>query len=486
MSLSNAISNAVSGIVAASRGTEVVASNLANALTPGYARRELQQSARSYLAGGGGVQVDGVARAVRNSVLAQGRLASADAARAGTLADFHKSMADALGVPGQAGALTTLLSEFEAALVSASARPENESGLARALSAASALAGAYQSIGNNIQQARTTADQAIAQDVATLNSGLEQVAELNRQIAMQMTAGGDANALQDERQRLIDQLAEIVPLKELPRENGRVALFTANGGVLLDGTEPARFGFTAAGPVTAGMAVGASALGLLSVNGEEIPAAQMGRYAGGRLAANFQIRDVDAPLAQARLDAAALDLHDRFADSTLDPTLGASDPGLFTDAGALVLPPPAPGLAQRLTLNPALDPAAGGDIWRLRDGLRATAPGPAGASGLLVAMKDALGASRASTLPGLSARPRTAAVLASELTSLAASGRIDAERVLGAAAVQSSTYASLLQQDGVDSDKEMETLLALERAYASNARVLQAVDEMIQTILRLT
>src|SRR5690606_28480188 len=205
------------------------------------------------------------ARVVRNSVLAQGRLASADAARAGTLADFHKSMADALGVPGQAGALTTLLSEFEAALVSASARPENESGLARALSAASALAGAYQFIGNSIQQTRTTADQAIAQDVATLNSGLEQVAELNRQIAMQTTAGGDANALQDERQRLIDQLAEIVPLKELPRENGRVALFTANGGVLLDGTEPARFGFTAAGPVTAGMAVGASALGLLSL-----------------------------------------------------------------------------------------------------------------------------------------------------------------------------------------------------------------------------
>ncbi len=101
-------------------------------------------------------------------------------------------------------------------------------------------------------------------------------------------------------------------------------------------------------------------------------------------------------------------------------------------------------------------------------------------------MKDALGASRASTLPGLSARPRTAAVLASELTSLAASGRIDAERVLGAAAAQSSTYTALLQQDGVDSDKEMETLLALERAYASNARVLQAVDEMIQTILRLT
>ena len=486
MSLSNAISNAVSGLVAASRGTEVVASNLANALTPGYARRELQQSARSYLAGGGGVQVDGVARAVRNSVLAQGRLASADAAHAGTLADFHKSMADVLGVPGQPGALSTLLSEFDAALVSASARPENEAGLARVLSAADALAGAYRAAGDTVQQARTSADQAIAQDVVFLNSGLERIAELNRQIAMQMTAGGDANGLQDERQRLIDQLAEIVPLKELPRENGRVALFTANGGVLLDGTTPSRFDFTAAGPVTASMAVGASTLGLLSVNGEEIPPAQMDRYGGGRLAANFQIRDVDAPLTQARLDAGALDLHDRFADSAVDPTLAAADAGLFTDAGARVLPPPATGLAQRLALNSALDPAAGGELWRLRDGLGAAVPGPSGASGLLVAMKDALNASRTSALPGLSDRPRTAAGLVTDLTSLAASGRLDAERVYGAATVQSTTYVSLLQQDGVDSDKEMESLLALERAYASNARVLQAVDEMIQTILRLT
>ena len=486
MSLSNAISNAVSGIVATSRGTEVVASNLANALTPGYARRELQQSARAYLAGGGGVQVDGVARVVRGSVLAQGRLASAGTAHAGTLADFHKSMADAIGVPGQPGALTTLLSEFEAALVSASARPENEAGLGRALSAASALAGAYREIGDSIQQARTTADQAIAQDVDTLNSGLERIAELNRQIAMQVTGGGDANGLQDERQRLIDMLAEIVPLKELPRENGRVALFTANGGVLLDGTEPTRFDFVASGTMTAAMGTGASPPGLLSVNGEEIPAAQMGRYTGGRLAANFHIRDVDAPSAQGRLDAAALDLHDRFADSAVDSTLGAADPGLFTDAGARVLPPPAPGLAQRLALNLAIDPAAGGEIWRLRDGLGAAMPGPAGASGLLVAMKDALGTSRTTAAPGLGARPRTAAVMAAEITSIAASSRLDAERVLGTATAQSSTYATLLRQDGVDSDKEMETLLALERAYASNARVLKAVDEMIQTILRLT
>ena len=65
-------------------------------------------------------------------------------------------------------------------------------------------------------------------------------------------------------------------------------------------------------------------------------------------------------------------------------------------------------------------------------------------------------------------------------------GRIEAERVLGGATAQSATFEAMRQQDGVDSDREMETLLALERAYASNAKVLQAVDEMLQTMLRLT
>ncbi|SDK47883.1 Flagellar basal body rod FlgEFG protein C-terminal [Paracoccus chinensis] len=280
----------------------------------------------------------------------------------------------------------------------------------------------------------------------------------------------------------MDGLSEIVPIKELPRENGKVALFTATGGTLLDGTAPARFEFSPV-PVMTAEAVGAPALGLLRLNGEEIPPAQMGRFAGGRLAANFQIRDLDGPGAQASLDAAARDIHDRFAAGP-DPTLPPGAPGLFTDPGGAATA--VPGLAQRLTVNAAADPAAGGALWRVRDGLQASAPGPVGNADLLLGMHEALGALRPSSLAGMSPVPRSAATLAADLSSWAASGRIEAERVLGGATAQSATFEAMRQQDGVDSDREMETLLALERAYASNAKVLQAVDEMLQTMLRLT
>ena len=109
-----------------------------------------------------------------------------------------------------------------------------------------------------------------------------------------------------------------------------------------------------------------------------------------------------------------------------------------------------------------------------------------GNADLLAGLQDALGALRPSSLAGMSAVPRTAATLAADLTSLAASGRIDAERVLGGARTRSSTFETMLRQDGVDSDHEMETLLTLERAYAANAKVLKAVDDMLETMLRLT
>lgn len=38
---------------------------------------------------------------------------------------------------------------------------------------------------------------------------------------------------------------------------------------------------------------------------------------------------------------------------------------------------------------------------------------------------------------------------------------------------------------GVDTDAEMQTLLLVEQAYAANARVIQAADDMLQLILEI-
>ncbi len=486
MSLSNALSNAASGIAYASRATETVASNIANAQTPGYARRELQLSPRSHVSGGGGVQIDSVRRVVQQAVLAQHRLAAADDARASRLAAFASDMDAAFGVPGQPLALSTVLSEFDASLISATAHPESEAGLAQVVSRASDLAAKLNYLGSRLQDARTEAERDIGADVDLLNQGLAQVAELNRRISAQVASGGDATSLLDRRQALITDIAGIVPLQEMPRDNGRVALVTKGGALLLDGDTPLPISFSGAGQVEPGMQVGTPPLTRIAVDGVDLTAGQMVLFAGGSLAAAFTIRDEAAPGMQAQLDSVALDLHDRFADAATDPSLAAGQPGLFNDAGAFATPALATGLANRFSVNAAVVTSKGGAVWRLRDGMAAGAPGPVGSSAMLDAMSKALASSRPAGASATTATPRSAAGHVAELTTTVATLRLRSEDDASRTGATSSGLEDTLRGDGVDTDRELASLLNLERAYAANAKVLKAVDDMLLNILRLT
>lgn len=474
MSLSASLSSALSGLTAAARGAEVVSSNVANARTAGYARRELLLAVRSPQ----GVQVAGVARMVDRALQTDRRAAQAAAENTDLRSAFLRRIEEAIGLPGDDGALSTRIGAFAAALTAAAGRPESTALLTAAVDAAAGIAGHLAGASDAIQTARAEADRAIAADVGLLNDSLARIADMNRQIRTTLGSGRDASALMDQRQQLVDGIAAIVPLREVDRGNGQIALYTAGGAVLLDGT-PAEFGFTPAGIVVPGMTQGTGALSGLTLNGRAIGTAETGLLGGGRLAANFALRDVLGPEAQARLDAVARDLVERFADPALDPTLAPGAAGLFTDGGGPFAPGDETGLAARLAVNPALDGAA----WRLRDGLGAAAPGEPGQSALLARMADALDTARTPASGGFGGGARSFAALASDLLSTVATARLTAD---GAATFSAAKAAALQQQEaagGVDTDHEIQMLLQIETAYAANAKVLQSVDEMLDLLL---
>ncbi len=486
MSISAAISNAVSGLTAASRGTETVSTNIANARTEGYARRELELSARIYERGGG-VSIDGVRRMVNASLLADNRLARAQLGSADTIASFHAALEDAIGTVTQAGSLGNLLTAFDAAVVSAAARPDSDTRLSAVLDTAQTLAQKINSIANTIQSARTSAEQTIANDVARLNSALDQVTSLNKQIASLTAQGKDASSMMDSRQAVIDGISAIVPIRQVPRDHGQVALFTTGGAVLLDGTNPARVGFSRADPVTVGMSLAAGTLSNLTFNDSQLTSFQQAAmFSGGTLGANFAIRDDLAPEYQRQIDAYARDLYDRVSSPEVDTTLPTGGPGLFTDDQSAFLPANESGFANRLAVSALVDPTSGGQLWRIRAGMNAGVPGEVGESSLLNKMSAVLSASRAPGSTNISSSLRTLHSLTAEISSNAASSRIRSE----ATALQNTThYESLrtaLLADGVDTDKEMESLLALEQAYSANAKVFQTANDMLDTILRLT
>lgn len=486
MSISLALSNALSGLGAVSRGTEVVSSNLANALTPGYGARELQLSSRTLGGNGGGVRVEGIARLVPAAILADHRIAESSLGSSSTLSNFQVTIENATGSANQSDSLTTILGNFQASLVSAAANPDSDAELRNVSESATSLSNKINYIAIELQKARTMADKSIEGDVGRLNSALSEVARLNRLVTIAQAKGQDASALIDARQATIDGIADIVPIKEVQRDNGMVSLFTKGGATLIDGLKPAKIEFSASGAITPQMSNAGGQLSTLVVDGIALTQAQMNMFKGGSLAANFNIRDNLAPAYQDQLDTLAKDLYDRLADPDVDATLSAGQAGLFTDRQAALDPASTLGFANRITVNNAVNPERGGELWRIRDGINAVQPGPPGNSTTILQLGDALSFQKVSSVPGTSGALKSLFTSASDLQSLVGINRVKSEASEAHDASYASTMKSSLLAHGVDSDKEMEMLLQLERSYAANAKVIQAVNDMLDSILRIS
>lgn len=484
MSLSTSLNAALTGLTASARSAEVVSSNVANAMTEGYGVRRLQVSAQQLGIQGAGVQVTGVSRHVDLVLLNDRRMAQADAGAASVFSGFSRGLEASIGMPEDPGSLGATITNFERALVEAAARPESSARLNSVVSSAHALTERIGAIATDIGQARQNADHEIGGTVARLNTALEQISELNSRIARSGNGGRDAVTLMDERQRLVDEVAQEIPLRQIDRGRGEVALLGMGGLILLDGA-PAELGFVPRGVVTPHTTVENGGLSGLTVNGQAVDVhANQAPIRGGRLEALFQLRDQEAPAAQARIDAVARDMVERFQDSGVDPTLGAGQPGMFTDAGGAFDPLNEVGLSLRLGVNAAADPAQGGEIWRIRDGLGAAVPGPAGDASGLQRLVDAMSTARMANSGDFTAAARSASAFSADFLSSVSAERDTAERREVFTQAHFSALKEQELQGGVDTDAEMQRLLLIEQAYAANAKVIQVVGEMLDALER--
>jgi flagellar hook-associated protein 1 len=485
MSVTSALAGALSGLSATSRQAEILSSNVANATTPGYARRQVSLGSAVLAGQGQGVQILGVTRDVDRQLLGERRIAQAGGGDRDVRAEFLKRVEQAIGTPESEGSLAARLAAFDQSLVEAAGRPESQARLNGIATTAKSLAAGLASATREIQTARATADRRIGDEVGKLNSTLVQLQELNVELRSFTGAGRDISALLDKRQQLVDQISAIVPVREVPRDLNQIALFTTGGAPLLEGS-PAVIGFTATHTVTPEMTQVLGGLSGITINGRPYDTAgSASPILGGTLGALFAVRDELAVSAQGKLDAAARDLVERFASIAVDPTLVPGAPGLFTDSGAAFDPLNEVGLAGRLSLNAAADPVQGGALFRLRDGLGAATEGPPGNATLLNALHAALIGARPLSSTGFAAGSRSFANLTGDIMSDSAALRLSAQSEQSFASAKLTALTDLEAQNGIDTDQEMQELLVIEKNYAANAKVIQAVADMIDTLIRL-
>lgn len=485
MSISGTLFNAQSGLIASARIADSISQNVSNAMTEGFGRREVELSAASLNGRGSGVRVASVQRMADLIAIADRRLAQADTGRTDALSNMYSRLESVIGIPGETGSLSDQVSAFEAALAAAESRPDSAVRLQYVVYAARDLVGKTNQISDATQTIRVEADKSISNQVGTLNDTLAGVAELNRDILLQTAAGNNANGLMDQRQILVDRIAGIIPLKVYPREHDQIAITSAGGAVLLDGTA-AEFAFTPVGQITPDMTLGTGALSGLELKGKPVEIGSgTGLLAAGALAAAFEIRDTLAPFASAQADAFARNLMERFEDPALDATLGIGDPGLFTDAGARFDTLNEVGIAGRLDLNNSVDPQSGGALWRIRDGLGATSPGNVGDNTMLAAFAGALTNEMSPASGQFSTGFSDLSELSGDLAALNSGSRLSAETAHAFAQSRFRELSLIEMESGVDMDQEMQKLLMVEQTYAANARVIATVDEMLRTLLEI-
>ncbi|MCB4822340.1 flagellar hook-associated protein FlgK [Roseicella aerolata] len=502
MSLDAALSIARSGLAAVQRGLAQSSQNVANAETPGYTRKAVPQQALVVGDRPAGLRGGEAARAVDAALLA--RLDGSRAAAAGA-ALRERLLSGIEAAHGAAGeTLADGLAGLRNAFLALRAAPADAGRQQEAVHAAATIAERLNGVSAAIGAARQQAQDAVVTEVATANAALREIAELT--LRLKTGAEGDAAALEDQRDAAIARLAEVMDVQAVRRQGGDL-LLVARGGLVLP-LDPKRDVLATSEALVAPdgfHGTGGSLPGVL-LNGQDVTA----QILGGRLGESLGLRDRTLPRYQAEADLLAANLAAR---------LEAQGLRLFTDADGAGPPDPSlpyagssqAGFAGRIRVNPAVlaNPAL------LRDGTHAVAGGPGGPSAftpngaggpagfttLIDRILDfSLGAEAApgqawapiagsglgpdGSLASPFAVPATLDAYAGRLTAAQLGDRAAATAAKDRAeALRGTLEARFGRESGVDVDAEMAGIVALQNAYAANARVLGTVQTLWETLL---
>lgn len=275
MSLIGALDSALSGLRATQIGIQNASNNIANAGDENYSRKKVLTAPITLGNGAGGVGVIGFARET-NVILGKAYLGSiSEQGKAGVQKEYFDAVKDVAGLSDNTVRLSAYMNQFSAAWQNLSAAPESVVRQREVLRTADTFATELRRISGDIEDLDRRAQTEQNDKVASLNNLLDLVRRLNEQVASANSQGQPTGDLEDQRDVAIRQIAELVEVRQLTGDLGRIRLITPGGYTLLD-LQATTFTFD-----------GTSVLG----NGVDVD----GVMVGGRLEGLAQIREDYSP-----------------------------------------------------------------------------------------------------------------------------------------------------------------------------------------------
>ena len=464
MSTFSGLNTAYSGLVAARHGLDVVGQNISNANTEGYTRQRVTTGAvgapatglfSTGVRAGQGVVVNGVARLGDAHLDAQVRESLAGSGFSSVQAATLSTLEGSLNEPSDNG-MSASLQNFWTAWQGLS----NDAGggapsavLLREANALSAhLAQGYQAAAGQWSELR----QETTTMVAEVNTAATQVAELNNQVRKALAAGGSANELIDQRNTLVATISALTGASMRQREDGTVDVVMGGNSLVSGGSVRT---LAVAGPGRLDTA-GPDAVRVEFTHRPGTSAGLDGGEIAGALSAL-------APAATGGALAEAATFYNDFASSLAARVNAVHSQGATTD-GTTGLDFFAIG-GDPASLNLTVVPVDA-------SGIAAGTPGGGGLNGGNADAMSQLGSGADS--PDV--------VWAGFVTQLGLETKAARQTAVLADLAASSSIGRQLSNASVDLDEENLNLLSYQHAYQGAARVITAIDEMLDTLINRT
>ena len=320
----------MSGLRATQASLALVGSNVANAETPGYVKKTLNQVAGTTGDYGSSVLLNGVNRQLDQYLQSQLRTESSGAAYADIRSTYLANLQNVYGNPSGTATIEAAFNNLKTALQGLSTNPDSQSARIGVVGAAQTMAQQLNASAQGIQSLRANAETGINDSVITANNAMAQIAAINNQLQSNGQTDAATASLLDQRDQYINRLSQLMDIRTVTNNLNQVTVFT-NSGVQLVGTEAAKLSFNPQGTMTPNTLYNTdptkSNVGTISINfphGGSYDMVSTNSVRSGKIAAFLELRDKTLVQAQAQVDQFAASMSSALSDKT---TNGAAAPG---------------------------------------------------------------------------------------------------------------------------------------------------------------
>lgn len=298
--LFSALDIARAGLLVAQTQLDVAGHNIANVNKPGFSRQRVDVTTRApnftpFGALGRGPALAGIGRLRETFLDTTYRRQVPGFGQARVEAQFYARIEDIFQEPAERG-FGRRLTQFFDALNDFANNVEDIPTRVALIEEARAVSASLNEVDQRLRILRTSANEAVRDQVDRVNSLTDRIAKMNLVIRDAELTGRKANDLRDDRDNLIDELAQIVDINVRERDDGQFdiqfsGVFVVNGGK------------TVALRAAPDAGIDPSRPDLLQVEFVDTGAAAVVR--GGELAGALRIRDVELRDLHARFDTLA-------------------------------------------------------------------------------------------------------------------------------------------------------------------------------------